>query len=106
MFIEPCDVLIETINILKNLPPQKQQQQQQLGMPLRILPKSYVHTCSSHEWSFMLTLKLPFKLIVRNFWGCFLMSGVRMLHFLKDWWKFIQIHQYYTMALNMINDDE
>ena len=21
------------------------------------------------------------------------MSGVRMLHFLKDWWKFIQIHQ-------------
>ena len=29
------------------------------------------------------------------------MAGVRMLHFLKDWWKFIQIHQYYlyTMAL-------
>ena len=27
------------------------------------------------------------------------MSGVRMLHFLKDWWKFIQIHQNYTMAL-------
>ena len=27
------------------------------------------------------------------------MSRVRMLHFLKDWWKFIQIHQYYTMAL-------
>ena len=22
-----------------------------------------------------------------------------MLHFLKDKWKFIQIHQYYTMAL-------
>ena len=22
-----------------------------------------------------------------------------MLHFLKDCWKFIQIHQYYTMAL-------
>ena len=22
-----------------------------------------------------------------------------MLHFLKDWWKFSQIHQYYTMAL-------
>ena len=30
------------------------------------------------------------------------MSGVRMMHFLKDWWKFIQIHQYYTMAL-MLN---
>ena len=28
------------------------------------------------------------------------MSGVRMLHFLKDLWKFIQIHQYYTMALS------
>ena len=27
------------------------------------------------------------------------MSGVRILHFLKDWWKFIQIHQIYTMAL-------
>ena len=23
------------------------------------------------------------------------MCGVRMLHFLKDWWKFIQINQYY-----------
>ena len=34
------------------------------------------------------------------------MSGVIMLHFLKDWWKFIQIYQYYTMALintNSIN---
>ena len=27
------------------------------------------------------------------------MFGGRMLHFLKDWWKFIQIHQFYTMAL-------
>ena len=35
--------------------------------------------------------------------GCFLMSRVRMLHFLKDWWKFIQIHQYYTMALREIS---
>ena len=24
-----------------------------------------------------------------------------MLHFAKDWWKFIQIHQYYDMALNI-----
>ena len=31
------------------------------------------------------------------------MSGVRILHFLKDWWKFIQIHQYYnTMALRYV----
>ena len=35
----------------------------------------------------------------KEVWGCFLVSGVRMLHFLKDWWKFIQIHQYYTMGL-------
>ena len=28
------------------------------------------------------------------------MSGVRILHFLKDWWKFIQTHQNYTMALS------
>ena len=29
------------------------------------------------------------------------MSGVRMLHFLNDLWKFIQIRQYYTMALTV-----
>ena len=28
------------------------------------------------------------------------MSGVKILHFLKDWWKFSPIHQYYTIALN------
>ena len=33
-------------------------------------------------------------------WGCFLMSGVKILHFLKDWWKSIPIHPNYTMALN------
>ena len=27
------------------------------------------------------------------------MSRVRVLHFLKDWWEFIRIHKYYTMAL-------
>ena len=27
--------------------------------------------------------------------GYFLMSWVRMLHFFKDWWKFIHINQYY-----------
>ena len=32
-------------------------------------------------------------------WGCFLMSGVKILHFLKDWWKSIPIHQNYIMAL-------
>ena len=34
-------------------------------------------------------------------WGCFLMSGVKILHFLKDWWKSIPIHQNYTMALKL-----
>ena len=35
-------------------------------------------------------------------WGCFLMSGVKILHFLKDWWKSIPIHQNYTMALTVV----
>ena len=35
-------------------------------------------------------------------WGCFLMSGVKILHFLKDWWKSIPIHQNYTMALSIL----
>ena len=30
------------------------------------------------------------------------MSGVRMWHFLKDRWKFFQIHQYSTMALTLL----
>ena len=32
-------------------------------------------------------------------WGCFLMSGVKILPVLKDWWKSISVHQNYTMAL-------
>ena len=36
-------------------------------------------------------------------WGCFLMSGVKILQFLKDWWKSIPIHQNYTMALRICN---
>ena len=37
----------------------------------------------------------------KGVWGSFPMSGVRMLHFFEDWWKFIQIQRYYmyTMAL-------
>ena len=34
-------------------------------------------------------------------WGCFLISGVKILQFLKDWWKSIPIHQNYTMALSV-----
>ena len=36
-------------------------------------------------------------------WGNFLMSGVKILHFLKDWWKSIPIHQNYTMALKSMH---
>ena len=36
-------------------------------------------------------------------WGCFLMSGLKILHFLKDWWKSIPIHQNYTMALSIFS---
>ena len=39
-------------------------------------------------------------------WGCFLMSGVKILHFLKDWWKSIPIHQNYTMALTVVYNDK
>ena len=47
-----------------------------------------------------LNFNTPFTLILKEVWGCFLMSAVRMLHFLKEWWKLIQIHLYYTMALS------
>ena len=76
-------VLSETINILRNLPPPPKKR----GMPPIILPYIYVIAPSS-DHSF-LSLNLPFKL----------MSGVRILHFSKDWWKFFQIHQYYAMAI-------
>ena len=47
----------------------------------------------------LLNLNLPFKLILRG--GLRLFSNVwsENAALLKDWWKFIQIHQYYTMAL-------
>ena len=51
-----------------------------------------------HSW---LTLKLPFKIILRKFEVVFLiMSGVRM-YFSKDWWKFTQIHEYLLGLYNM-----
>ena len=34
-------------------------------------------------------------------WSCFLMSGVGILHFSNDLWKFIQIYQYYNIALRI-----
>ena len=56
----------------------------------------YIAPASDHS---LLTISLPSRVILRRFEVVFVMSGVRMLHFLKDWYKFIQIHQYYTMAL-------
>ena len=59
----------------------------------------YIAPSSGHT-SF--NFNMPFKLIlIKEMWGCFLMSGVKILHFLKDWWKSIPIHQNYTMALNL-----
>ena len=39
----------------------------------------------------LLTRNLPFEVIL-EIWGGFLMSGVRMLHFSKDWWTLYIIH--------------
>ena len=57
----------------------------------------YIPPSSGH---ISLNFIMPFEVDSNEVWCCFLMSGVRMLYtFLKDWWNFIQIHQYYTMAL-------
>ena len=72
-------VLSETIDILRKL-----HKTNIFGKPPREL---YIELCiyiapsSGHE---LLKLNLPFKLILKEVWDCFLMSGVRMLHFLKD----------------------
>ena len=49
----------------------------------------YMYIAPSSDCS-LLTLSLPFKVILR--W--FVVAAL-----FKDWWKYIQIHQYYTMAL-------
>ena len=59
----------------------------------------FYHTCrfiyiSPSSDHLLLTLNLIFY--SKHVWGCLMMSGVRLLHFSKDWWKFIQSHQYYT----------
>ena len=48
----------------------------------------YIAPSSGH---ILLNLELPFKLILRKFEGVFLMSEVRMLHFLKDSMDLINI---------------
>ena len=42
---------------------------------------------------------MPFKLILRRCEVVFWCLEWECCTFLKDWWKFIQIYQYYTMAL-------
>ena len=82
-------VLSQTINILRKL-----HKTNIFGMPP---PKFTIELCTElpllamNDWFFYIDSK--------EMWGCFLMSGVRMLQFSKDWWKFIQINQYYSMAL-------
>ena len=78
-------ILSETIHILGKL----QQKINFSGYP----PKSIIGLCT------LLNLNLPFKWILLLKGFKVLMSEVRMLHVFKDWWKFIQIHPYYTMAL-------
>ena len=59
----------------------------------------YIAPSSGH---ISLNFNMPFKLILRRFQVVFwYLEWELMLFSLKDWWKFIQIHQYYTMALNM-----
>ena len=59
----------------------------------------YIHVAPSVFHSLQI-INMPFiESDSKEIWGCLLMSGVKMQHFSKDWWKFIQIHQYYTLAL-------
>ena len=95
-------ILSETINILRKLP----KKHLIFGMPQKCYHRFMYIAPSSGEP--LPNINLPIKWILRRFDVVFwcLETGVRMLHFLKDWWKSIQIHQYYTMALTpfMIND--
>ena len=78
-----CIVLSESIDILRKL------QYIIFRMPPKTAP-------SSGEP--LPNIYLLFKINSKVVWGCFRMSGVRMLYFWKDWWNFIHIHQNYDMA--------
>ena len=79
--------LSETIKFLRKL-----HRTNIFGMPRKFYHRlEYIAPSRGH---ISLNFNMPFKLILRRFE--ILMSEVRMLHFLKDWWKFIQIHQYYN----------
>ena len=84
-------VLSETVH-LRNLPPPKKKLTFSGCLREFYHRLMYIASSSGHS---LLNLNVPFKVVLyTGGWGCFLMSGVRMLHCLKDWWKFIHIHQY------------
>ena len=87
-------VLSENINILLICNNKKQKKNYNFGGP-RELYHRFMYMASSSGRS-LLTFNLPFKVILRMFEVVF-WCRVRMLHFSRDWRKFIQIHQYYTM---------
>ena len=60
----------------------------------------YIHVAPS-SGHISLNFNMHFKLILRSSEGFFWCLEWECCIFLKDWWKFIQIHQYYmyTMAL-------
>ena len=83
-------VLSETINILRKL-----HETNISGMPppppnffMVVIVLCKLAPSSGHA---LLNLNLPCRLILRRFWGCFLMSGVRMLYLLKVK-MFIAVH--------------
>ena len=89
-------ILSETISILRKL---QQKKLTFLGCPRKFYHRFMYIAPSSGE-------PLPNLILALNgfFGGLRLFSDVWewecMLQSLNDWWKFIQIHQYYTMALN------
>ena len=85
-------VLSESINISRNLHTKRYF----FVPPWEFYPRFMLKVPSTDHS--LLTLNMPFKMIVlKEVWGCFLMSGMRILPFSKDWMKFIQIHQYYPI---------
>ena len=75
--------LSETINFLRKLHNTKI-----FGM--------YIAPSSGH---ISLNFDMPFKLILRRFEVVFWCLEWECCSFLKDWWKFIQIHQYFGFNL-------
>ena len=67
--------------------------------PPRILPYVYVHISSSDHS--LLTLILPFKVILMKSEGVFWCLEWERCTLKKHFWKFIQIHRHYTMALRL-----